>query len=99
VYVAVLGRGGNCVGFVWIGRMLLCGVSVDFVCGQCGFCVGSSFNFLCGVGCGKHWTLFDTAMSQTLKIIEPPHFEGDRGIVVQGEQDQEFETYYVISTS
>lgn len=45
-----------CVGSVWV----LC---VVFVCGQCGFCVGSSFNFLCGVGCGKHLTLFDTALS------------------------------------
>jgi hypothetical protein len=67
VYVAVLGRGGNCVGFVWIGLMLLCGVvwvlCVVFVCGRLGFCVGSSFNFLCGVGCGKHLTLLDTALS------------------------------------
>jgi hypothetical protein len=61
---------GVCVCSSVGSRWELCGICVDlwilcvvFVCGQCGFCVGSSFNFLCGVGCGKHYlTLFDTAL-------------------------------------
>jgi hypothetical protein len=44
VYVAVLGRGGNCVGFVWICGFcvwFLCVVSVGFVWGHLLiFCVG-----------------------------------------------------------